>query len=138
MLAVTDALGQIRDAASSGGAVCPNISLLDTAAAGVVSASANFNLVLQAATNCPFLDLSQTASAMNVLETSLENLKTNVDKGCDSLPTCPAALPNCQALFPTCVQQALAVGTGAAKAGDGVISSCEVILNCTDPVQCFQ
>ncbi len=137
MAATTSALAQIRDAASSGGTVCPNISLLDSAAAGVIAASANFNLVLQAAANCPFLDLDQTAAAMNTLETSLENLKTNTDKGCDAIPSCPAALPNCAALFPTCVQQALAVGTGSAKAGDGVISTCELILNCTDPTTCF-
>ncbi len=137
MTAMTAALTQISSAASSGGAVCPNVSLLDSAAAGVLSAAANFNLVLQAAANCPFLDLEQTASAMNQLETTLGNLKFNTDRGCDSLPTCPASLPNCATLFPTCVQQALAVGTSSAKAGDGVLSSCEIILNCVDPTTCF-
>lgn len=137
MNATTAALSQISAAASSGGTVCPNVSLLDSAAAGVLAAASNFNLVLQAATNCPFLDLEQTASAMNQLETTLENLKFNTDRGCDSLPTCPASMPNCAQLFPTCVQQALAVGTSSAAANDGVLSSCEIILNCTDPAACF-
>ncbi len=132
------ALGQIRDAAGSGGTVCPNISVLDSAANEVIFATFNFNLVLQAAQTCPFLDLEEAANLMNTVELSMSNLKTAADKGCDSLPTCPAGLPGCAALFPPCVQEALTVGTSSATAGDGQISTCELALHCINPASCFQ
>jgi hypothetical protein len=131
------ALQQIRDAAGSGGTVCPNISLLDEAANDVIDATVNFNLILRAAQSCPFLNLDEAASLMNSVETSMNNLRSSSDKGCDALPNCPASLPGCASLFPPCVQQALAIGTSGAAANDGQISSCEVVLHCIDPLQCF-
>jgi hypothetical protein len=132
------ALGQIRDAAGSGGTVCPNISILDTAANEVVSATSNFNLVLQAAQTCPFLDLDEAKNLMNTVEQSMSNLRTAADKGCDTLPSCPAGLPDCSALFPPCVQEALTVGTSSAVAGDRQIATCELALHCINPASCFQ
>ncbi len=133
-----NALNQIKDSAAGGGAECPNIGLLDTSANAVLSSVTNFNLVVSAAKNCPFIDVSQAASLMNAVEAALTKLKTAADKGCATIPiTCPAALPNCQALFPPCVQDFLKVGTSGAAAGDGRIDTCELVLNCTDPTACF-
>jgi hypothetical protein len=132
------ALGQIRDAAGSGGTVCPNISILDAAANEVVFATFNFNLVLQAAQTCPFLDLEEAANLMNTVERSMSNLRTAADKGCDTLPSCPASLPGCSALFPPCVQEALTVGTSSAVAGDRQIATCELALHCINPASCFE
>lgn len=134
----TTALQTIKTSASDGGQTCPDITALDDAAAGVSAAAAAFNLILQVASSCPFLDLEETQATMNAVQTQMSLLTENADKGCDSLPTCPAALPDCQSLFPTCVQQALAVGTSSAKAGDGTISSCELVLNCTVTGGCFK
>ena len=132
-----DALGQIRDGALNGGDNCPNISLLDDAAADVADVAASLGLILDAAKNCPFLDLSATTAAKNAVEEQLVTIKANADKGCDTLPTCAAGDGTCAALFPPCVQSALAVGTGAARAGDGVISACELILHCAVGGSCF-
>jgi hypothetical protein len=132
------ALGQIRDAAGSGGTVCPNISVLDAAANDVAFATFNFNLVLQAAQTCPFLDLDEAANLMNTVERSMSNLRSAADKGCDTLPSCPAGLPGCSALFPPCVQEALNVGTSSAVAQDRQIAACELVLHCINPASCFQ
>lgn len=137
MTAMQDALKQIREAAGSGGTVCPNVSLLDSAANDVLASTLNFNLILQAAQSCPFLNLDEAANLMNTVEQSMNNLRTSSDKGCAALPTCPASLPDCASLFPPCVQEALAVGTAGAVANDGQIASCEIILNCIDPTSCF-
>jgi hypothetical protein len=131
------ALEKIRDSATSGGTECPDIGLLSTAAASVLTASTNFSLILGAAQHCPFLDLSATADLMNQVETQLAAMRANADQGCSELPTCPDAYPDCQSLFPACVQDSLAVGSSGAAAGDGVISSCELMLHCTVPSVCF-
>jgi hypothetical protein len=133
---VQNALTQIQAAAQSGGTVCPNIGLLDTASTDVQTASKSINAILDAAKGCTFLDLSQATASVNQITSALKKLTAQVDKGC-SLPTCPASVPNCLDYFPTCVQQALASDAATAKAGDGIISSCELILNCSDPTQCF-
>lgn len=138
LAATATALATIRDSATSGGATCPDISLLDTASAGVIEAAANFSLVLQAAGNCSFLDLSETAALMNSVEQQMSRLLDNADKGCASLPECPADAPGCESLFPTCVQEALEVGTSTARAGDGAISSCELVLHCSSGTSCFR
>lgn len=135
--ATVTALEQIRDAAESSGTECPNISLLDESSAKLAASASTFSLILAAAGSCPFLNLGQTADVMNQVETRLATLQAAADKGCDGLPTCPAALPGCQALFPACVQEALSVGTSSAKAQDGSIASCELILHCTVPTACF-
>lgn len=132
------ALAQIKEAAQSGGTVCPNLTLLDTSANSVLTSVTNFNLVVSAAKSCPFIDISQTATLMNSIESAIAKLKTQADKGCASLPTtCPTAVPNCQELFPTCVQELLKVGTSSAVAGDGRVDMCEMVLNCTSPADCF-
>ena len=46
---VSSALRQISGSATSNGASCPNLSMLDTALSGVQSVSTNFNLILTAA-----------------------------------------------------------------------------------------
>jgi hypothetical protein len=74
---------------------------------------------------------------MNTVESALSTLKAQADKGCATLPSCPAALPHCTDLFPPCVQEYLKVGTSGAVAGDGHIDTCELVLNCTDPTACF-
>lgn len=133
---VTAALQQISAAASSGGETCPNTSLLDSSLEGIRAAAEDFNLVLTAASNCAFLDLESAEALMNQVEESLTRLRTNADKGCE-LPTCPAAVPNCASLFPKCVQEILAVGEHPEYVGNGSVESCEIVLNCTDPTECF-
>jgi hypothetical protein len=98
----------------------------------------NFNLILEAAQSCPFLDVDGTVSQLNDIEQALANLRTNVDLGCTGgVPTCPPSLPACAALFPPCVQEYLATSNSEAEAGDGLINSCELLLHCTDPSVCF-
>jgi hypothetical protein len=133
-----DALAQIRDGALNGGANCPNISLLDDAASDVADVAASLDLILDAARNCAFLDLSETTATKNAVETQLVALRADADKGCDTLPTCAAGDASCASLLPPCVQSALAVGTGAARAGDGVISTCELTLHCAVAGNCFR
>lgn len=135
--ATLTSLQQIRDQATSGGAQCPNISLLNDATAQVQSVAQSFALILDAASSCSFLDLQEAQNLMNAVQEQLNLMLTNADKGCASLPACPAALPNCQSLFPTCVQQSL-IGATNATAGDGRISMCELVLHCTDPKSCFR
>lgn len=137
MTAMQAALQQIRDSAASGGTVCPNISLLDSAANDVLASTLNFNLILRAAQSCPFLNLDEAANLMNTVETSMNSLRTASDKGCAAVPDCPASLPGCDSLFPACVKEALAVGTSDAVANDGRIASCEIVLHCIDPTSCF-
>ena len=132
------ALSQISGSASSNGTVCPNISAFNTAVTAVSTAATNLTKILDIAKNCTFLDLNQAVSQMSGITKSMKTMVTAVDKGCDSLPTCPSSLPNCQSLFPTCVQQVLKIGTSGAKSGDGIVSACEVVLHCIDPTQCFK
>lgn len=131
------ALQQISASALSGGTVCPDVALLDDSAAGLISVADDFNMILNAAQSCPFLNLDEAANLMNSIEQSMNNLRTAADRGCDSLPSCPASLPNCRSLFPVCVQQALEVGTSNARAQDGRLASCEIVLHCISPTSCF-
>ncbi len=131
------ALDQVRLAAQSGGTECPNIGVLDTSTASVIGSANNFNLILEAAQSCPFLDIEGTASQLNDIEEAMSNLRANVDLGCAGIPTCPPSLPTCAQLFPPCVQELIAVGNTDAQAGDGMINSCELVLHCTDPSICF-
>jgi hypothetical protein len=127
--ATLSAMAQIRDAVTGDGSECPNVGLMDQGLATVIGASASFNLILEAATGCPFLDLGEASGAMNRIQTQLAAMKAGADKGCSATPTCSASLPNCQTLLPTCVQQVL--GSGAvATAGDGKLAACELVLNC--------
>lgn len=138
MTAMVTALTQVSASATSGGSSCPDIGKFNDATAAVTTAVASINRVLQVAKNCSFLNLDQTASQMNSIEKAMNTLTSNVDKGCDALPTCPSSLPTCQSLLPTCVQKSLQIGTSSAKAKDGKIAACEIVLNCLDPAQCFK
>lgn len=86
MNAALTQLGLVRDQSSSGGAVCPDTTGLVQALSSVTSVSGNFALVLQAAKSCAFINLDETTSLMNSVESSLARLKYNADKGCASLP----------------------------------------------------
>ncbi len=133
-----EALDSISSSASSGGETCPDISLLDSATASMATAVTNFAVILEAAENCPYLDLDETSSTMNTIQTQLSALTTNADKGCSELPTCPDSVPDCADLFPTCVQEAIELGDdNTAVSGDGEIASCEIVLHCTDVTACF-
>ena len=133
------ALNSIKDSASSGGGTCPDISLLDSASTDVGTSAANFTAILASASHCPFLNLDETAEAMNTVQESLVSLTQKADLGCSNLPeACPASRPNCHELFPACVQEAMKIGAGnEAVKGDGVLASCEIALHCTDPSACF-
>lgn len=133
---VSTALQQISASATSNGASCPNISLLDTGLSGIQATAANFNLILSAAANCPFIDLNSATAMMNQVELSLSRLRANSDKGC-VLPTCPSSQPNCAASFPSCVQSSLGVGQHPEYANNGRIEACEIVLHCTDAAECF-
>lgn len=137
MTASLSALQSIRTSASSNGASCPNISLLDTAMSNAASASQRMSLVMLAASGCSFLNIAGSASDLNSLEKQLSTLIAAADKGCNALPTCPATTPDCQSYFPTCVQEVLKVGTSSAVAGDKQLASCELTLHCSVDSSCF-
>jgi hypothetical protein len=135
---VLTALESISASASSGGETCPDIDLLTSATTSVATAAENFAVILTAAENCPYLDLSEASSSMNSIQTSLASLTTTADLGCSDLPTCPDSVPDCSDYFPTCVQEAMDIGEdNTAVSGDGELASCEIILHCTDVTACF-
>lgn len=132
------ALDAVRQGALNGGTTCPNIDVVDVSSAVVAQTATNFNLILEAAQSCPFLDFDGTVSQLNSVEQAMANLRTNVDLGCaGGAPTCPPSRPECAALFPPCIQDYLATNNSEAEAGDGLINSCELLLHCTDPAVCF-
>ena len=128
------ALKQLQSSAAGG--QCPDVTALDRATSGIIGTIDDFNLIVETAANCPFLDIASVKTLSNQVEVRLAKLKANADKGCATVPACPAGFPNCAALLPPCVVQALQ-SDGAAVAGDGKIAACEVLLNCSDPAACF-
>jgi hypothetical protein len=95
--------------------------------------SKNLSGIINATKSCAFL-----ADAVSSIETKINTVIASADKGCATLPSCPASFPGCRDLFPTCVQQELGVGgTAVASAGDKAIAACEIMLHCTVPSECF-
>ena len=92
----------------------------------------DFQLILAAAANCSLLDLS--GSGANSVEESLTNLQDNADGGCTSTPSCTGVA--CDALGLGCVEAVVQQGD-TSTAGDGEISSCELVQNCLDQNSCF-
>jgi hypothetical protein len=139
---VTDTQTQLTDAltalnsisTSTDGVTCPNIDELMQPVNNLASLASNFSQTLAAAQNCSFLDFSDAAATLNVVEQRLSRLSSAADLGC-ALPSCPDSVPNCNSLYPSCVQTALGVGTGGAS--DGQISACELTLHCTPLSKCF-
>lgn len=132
------ALDSISGSVGGGGSDCPDLSAFNTATEQLQTASTSFSLVLSSVENCSFLDLSEATASMNEVESQISTITSAADKGCQSLPVCPAGAPDCQDLFPTCIQEAMAIGdSNEAIADDGKIAACEIILHCTDSTECF-
>lgn len=130
-------LEKIKTEISSGGQ-CHGVSELSTRIASFQEVLARFNHILESTANCGFINLDEQKAQLNAVESKIKKLTNTADKGCSTLPTCPAAMPDCLTLFPVCVQEALRIGgTNPAVSGDGIIDSCEVILHCTHPADCF-
>ena len=127
-----DALNTISS--TTDGITCPNIDELLSPVNNLASLASNFSQTLAAAANCSFLNFSDAAATLNVVEQRLSRLSSAADLGC-ALPSCPASVPNCNALYPSCVQTALGVGSGGAA--DGQISACELTLHCAPLSKCF-
>jgi hypothetical protein len=113
-------------------AECPDLSDLETALLSITELQDDFQLILAAAANCSLLDLS--GSGANSVEESLTNLQDNADGGCTSTPSCTGVA--CDALGLGCVEAVVQQGD-TSTAGDGEISSCELVQNCLDQNSCF-
>ncbi len=133
---VNQTLVAIKDSASSGGttaADCPKVGELNTAMTTITTVRTRFSSIVASVDGCPFIDLSSTANDLNEIETKLNRLTSVADKGCQAVPPCTAG-PICDALKLGCVQQVIADG---GVAGDGVVSSCEMVQHCSNSAGCF-
>lgn len=134
---VNQTLVSIKDSATGDGATaadCPKLGTLNDAMTSVVALRTQFTAILESVADCPFIDLSTTANNLNEIETKLNRLTSVADKGCQAVPTCTAG-PICDALKLGCVQQVL---TDGGIAGDGIVSSCEIVQHCsTSSSGCF-
>ncbi len=129
------ALSGLSDLSSSG--VCDSLDSLISAFDALASTASNFSLVTRVVASCPFLSQGEASATLSAITAQMEALVAKADKGCSSVPTCslPAAL--CSILTPSCVQDALGVGGETATAGDGVLATCELALECTIKGGCF-
>lgn len=133
---VNQVLASVKDQATGSGdsaAECPNVTQLATALTTVASLRTQFDAILDSVGDCPFIDLSSTTGDLNNIESKLNQLTSAADKGCQEVPPCTAGAL-CDALNLGCVK---AVLTDSGIAGDGVISTCEMVQNCTNPTDCF-
>jgi hypothetical protein len=128
------ALETVRTSSSAGGTVCPAIETFASAMTNLSLIQGAFSDVLEMASGCALLQgfLDESAASLNVAQRALSKLVTGADKGC-SVPTDPEL----QALFPSCVMDVLQQEDNAGTAGDGLVSSCEFVTNCTGTSACF-
>ena len=104
---------------------CPGITELQSGLTNISSVQQNLSLVLQATDSCSFIDFS--GSSLNSVEQSLNSFVTNGDQGCSTTPSCGGG-DACNALSLGCVQSE--VNDTSSVAGDGSVSSCEIVQNC--------
>ena len=125
---VSSALTTVQNGATGDGSTpeqCPGIDDLTTSLTALGTAQTNLGLVLQATGNCSFIDYS--SGDLNTVEQKLSTFVEQGDLGCSSSPSCGDSLA-CQALSLGCVQGE--VNDDSSLAGDGVVSSCEIVQNC--------
>ncbi|MGE0173579.1 MAG: hypothetical protein AB7T49_12350 [Oligoflexales bacterium] len=132
----TSDLNQIVESAQGGGENaedCPDIDLLATTMETVTQVQTNLDTILEGIQDCDLLDVSEEQAKLNEVEKRINSLTTNADKGCVETPSCGSS-EACDALQLGCVQEV--VNESESVAGDGLVSTCELLQNCV-AADCF-
>lgn len=130
---VTDATTQMANLqnalteASQGN--CQGATQIPASLEAITTTALRFSDAFATADNCPFLDIN--TDSLGGINGVLQKLISAADKGCSDVP------PAVEAFFPQCVKSAVGIPNVLAKAGDNVLSSCELALHCLDPSTCF-
>ncbi len=124
-----------KTGSGSSASECPDIDTLNTSIENTSSIANEFSLVLDSIAECPFLKFADAEGTLNTVQTQLQSVLAGADKGCADLPTCSGNDLACQALGLGCVQSSM--DTASAVEGDGKVSSCEFLMHCYDPTNCF-
>jgi hypothetical protein len=121
---------------SNPNAQCPDLSNLNRSLATISTLQSQFMSIFASIEGCRLLDIRGQGSELNAIESQLAKFNAKADIGCSTTPACGSS-EACKALGLSCVYDALTTGSATAVAGDGIISSCELVQNCLDPTQCF-
>lgn len=90
----------------------------------ISSRLSDINTVIQ---NCSTLSENAPTDSVNGLTTQVDNVIASADRGC----TLPETGVIGSRIFPSCMSSYLEESSESATAGDGVVSGCEVFLNCS-------
>jgi len=108
---------------------CDGAAELSTALGDISESAVRFSLVLDTAVSCPFLDID--TSSVDGVNGAMQSLIKGADKGCSNLPA------GAEQLLPQCVRDAAGIPNTSAASDDGRIDSCELVLHCSTPTDCF-
>jgi hypothetical protein len=136
---LTTSLATIEQAlknAPGGLTECPDLTNLQNSITKVAEVSQSFSLILQQIDGCNLFNMTEAAANLNKIEAKLITFMAHADQGCREQPVCQG-LPFCNAIGLKCVSDLVNSGVDTAVAGDGIISSCEIIQNCLNPASCF-
>lgn len=125
---VSSSLATINSNAVGSGATaaeCPGVEELDSGLSQIATVQNSLSIVFAATANCSFINTE--AGDLNQVESQLSSFQTVGDQGCVETPDCGDSAA-CQALSLGCVGEK--IDTTDAVAGDGVVSSCELVQNC--------
>ncbi|NRA67863.1 MAG: hypothetical protein HRU19_25505 [Pseudobacteriovorax sp.] len=125
---VSSSLTTIQNSAVGAGASrdeCPGVTELETSLATLSEVQTNLQRVFASTANCSLVNTD--GSSLNSIETKLKALETNGDQGCEAQPDCGDSAA-CQAQSLSCVSAI--VVDDSSVAGDGQVSSCELVQNC--------
>lgn len=113
---------------------CGSTDGLEEQVTNVNTVSGDLQLISQMIEGCDLFSTSSSSGSLNSVERSLQKFTENADVGCDS-SACTGDSLFCSTLEESCVQTTL--NDGSASAGDGEISSCEIMYGCADSNTCF-
>ena len=130
----TQAINNVKtELAALDGQCSGGIDDLNQSMTALIEVQSDFSLILQASQGCSFLDHEGDGS-LNAVEQKVSKLVDGADQGCSPTPDCGSS-PACDALQNSCTQAI--TNDSDSTAGDGEISSCEMLQNCLDTSVCF-
>lgn len=132
---LSNSLETISDNASGNGDnadECPGVSDLEASIEELTSLSASLTNIVNATAECSFIDVD--GSSLNSVEEKIKQFTETADDGCTAVPNCGSSKA-CRAQSLGCVSQIVQQDDDSV-AGDGSVSSCEMVQNCIG-AKCF-
>lgn len=111
---------------------CSGLDAFTSPLSALSAVQADLALALAQAKNCKILDALGSGS-LNEIQATLKKFNNQADQGCQAIDCQGNQI--CESLQYGCIQTVL--NSSSAKAGDGVVETCEILQNCRTAGSCF-